>query len=204
MKYLLFLAIPFICATSNAQSIYAFLPEDYEVALARSAAPRELSDSADVYVLGPDGHVKVRTGTNGAACLVSRDHPESLYPICYDPEAARTVLHRHLERQRLRVSGLPEDSIAVRMAEDRSPIPQRAAVTYMMSRHQVLYSGERRVGTWHPHLMIYMPGLTPADVGTDGLENGNLSISAPGTPDAHFIVMTNEWTDAPPLPPASR
>ena len=34
-----------------------------------------------------------------------------------------------------------------------------------MSREQVLYSDEgRNVGRWHPHLMIYYPHLTSADL----------------------------------------
>src|SRR5262245_40757226 len=61
------------------------LPDEEEIALARSAAPPEISDRADVYVLRAEGAVKLRTGTNGAACIVTRDlHEGSLYPICFD------------------------------------------------------------------------------------------------------------------------
>ena len=38
-----------------------------------------------------------------------------------------------------------------------------------MSREQVLYSDDgRNVGRWQPHLMIYYPHLTSADLGLGG------------------------------------
>lgn len=181
-------------------------PDAYEIALARSAAPPELSDEADVYVLRRGGHEKVYTGTNGTACLVSRDHAESLYPICYDQEAARTILVHHMEAQRLREEGASEDSVDAYVAwayeTGHIPKPERAAVTYMMSRHQNIYTNAhgRHVGRWHPHLMIYMPGLLPEDVGMAGLPNGDLTISNPGESDAHYIVMTKTWAQTLPLP----
>ncbi|HEX2095143.1 MAG TPA: hypothetical protein VHG28_22275 [Longimicrobiaceae bacterium] len=183
------------------------LPDEYETALARTAAPASLSDSADLYVLRRGGFERVRRGSNGAACLVGRDHPESLYPICYDPEAARTILPRALEAQRLRELGLPEDSVEVRIArayaEGGLRPPARTAIAYMMSRHQVIYTGAsgRRVGEWYPHLMIYMPGLTRGALAMPGLPSGDLTLDREGAPDTHFVVMTRDWAAAPPLPP---
>jgi hypothetical protein len=48
-------------------------------------------------------------------------------------------------------------------------LPRRPAMSYMMSREQVLYSDEgRNVGRWQPHLMIYYPHLSSADLGLVG------------------------------------
>ena len=42
-------------------------------------------------------------------------------------------------------------------------------MSYMMSPDQVLYSDEgRNVGRWQPHLMIYYPHLSAADLGLAG------------------------------------
>jgi len=92
------LTLVLLCGALTADGMTAqttvlrLYPDTYEIALARSAAPPELSREADVYVLRAADFEKVRAGTNGAVCLVARDHPESLYPICYTPEAARAIL----------------------------------------------------------------------------------------------------------------
>jgi hypothetical protein len=182
------------------------LPEEREIALARSAAPEQLSAGASVYVLRRGGQVRVKEGTNGAVCLVSRDHPESLYPICYDPEAARTILPVELEQQRLRERGLSEDSIDALIAggfkDGAFTAPTRPAIAYMMSPHQVIYAGAkgRRVGAWFPHLMIYGAYRTVEDLAMPGLANGDLTLSDAGKPTAHFVVMTREWAASAPLP----
>lgn len=190
-----------------AQTLPRLLPESEEIALARTAAPPDLTSAASIYVLRRGGHVKVVEGTNGAACMVSRDHPESLYPICYDPEAARTVLPVELEENRLRERGVPEDSIAARIAQGfkrgQFAPPRGLAIAYMMSRQQVIYAGAngRRVGQWFPHLMIYAPFMTRQQLALAGLANGDLTLDREGTAGAHFVVMTRDWAPTPPGPP---
>lgn len=203
---LLVCALLAVSAFAQERGLPPLYPDAYEIALARSAAPPELSDEADVYVLRRGGHEKVYSGTNGTACIVTRDHAESLYPICYDREGAKSILLHHMEAQRLREEGASEDSVDAHIAwaydTGRIPKPERAVVTYMMSPYQVIYAGAhgRRVGRWHPHLMIYMPGLMPDDVGMAGLSNGDLSITDPGEATAHYIIMTKAWAKAAPLP----
>jgi hypothetical protein len=57
-----------------------------EIALARSAAPASISDSAEVMVLGPQGYTTAVKGTNGFLCVVERswgaptDEPEFWNP----------------------------------------------------------------------------------------------------------------------------
>src|SRR5688500_16889322 len=48
------------------------LPRAEEIALARSAAPAEVSRSATVWVLTHSGYVVAEKGTNGVACYVGR------------------------------------------------------------------------------------------------------------------------------------
>ncbi len=202
------LAFALAPALASAQHLPKLLPDQEEIVLARSAAPLELSGAAAIYVLRRGGHVKVVEGTNGAACMVSRDHPESLYPICFDPEAARTILPVELEEQRMRERGLPEDSVSARIdagfRQGQFSPPRSLAIAYMMSRQQVLYAGAngRRVGAWFPHLMYYAPYMTREKMANSGLPNGDMTLAQEGRATAHFVVMTRDWAAAPPATPA--
>src|SRR2546428_11276823 len=80
-----------------------------EVALARTAAPRHVSDSATVLVLTRNGFVEAARGTNGFTCLVLRSfagnigdpdfwNPRVRAPHCFNPPAARTMLPAALKR----------------------------------------------------------------------------------------------------------
>jgi hypothetical protein len=68
------------------------LPRAEEIALARSAAPASVSDSATIYLLTDSGYAVGVKGTSGAACYVSRDWIASIEPHCFDPEGAETIL----------------------------------------------------------------------------------------------------------------
>jgi len=147
--------------------------------------------------------------------MVARDfHGGSLYPICFNPEGVRTAMQRELMQGRLRSLGVPEDSIdrAVEGAYTRGEleVPRELALAYMMSPRQMLFSSAgkdgRRVGAWHPHLMFYVPGATPAKLGLIGAAASvPIQVGTPGTPQAEVIVKLPQWADgtsvgAPPKP----
>jgi hypothetical protein len=78
---------------------YLMPQENSEIALARSAAPASISDSAEVMVLGRHGYMTAVKGKDGFLCIVERswgaatDHPEFWNPkvraaICINPPAA--------------------------------------------------------------------------------------------------------------------
>src|SRR5574341_450707 len=142
------------------------LPEAEEIALARSAAPDEISSGADIYVLRGTEYVKAHAGTNGCACMVARDlHEGSRYPICYDQEGARTSLWREIMEGSLRAKGLSEVEVQRRVAaayaSGQLRRPAKASLAYMMSSGQVLFSSPNedgvRVGAWSPHVMLMLP-----------------------------------------------
>ena len=142
--------------------------------------------------------------------MVARDfHAGSVYPICFNPEGTRTVLKRELMQVQMRSLGVPEDSIdrAVAAAYARKELesPSETALAYMMSPKQVLFSeaskNGRRVGAWHPHLMFYVPGATPAKFGLSAASAGPISVSSPGTPQAEVIVKLPTWSDGTPVKP---
>ena len=184
------------------------LADSAEISLAVSAAPAEVSDLATVYAVRDGEVLTLRRGTNGAACMVARDlHGGSLYPICYNPEGARTVLKRELMEVRLRSLGIAEDSVkrAVTAAYAKGELetPRAMALAYMMSPRQVLFSKPdaegRRVGAWHPHLMFYIPGATPGMFGLKGEDGEPIALGSSGTPQAEVIVKVPQWADRTPV-----
>jgi hypothetical protein len=210
-----------IAASARAQSAassYPFKPvplaDSAEISLAVSAAPPEISGQATVYAVRDGKVLTLRSGSSGVACLVARDlHEGSLYPICFNAEGARTALQRELLQLRLRSLGVAEDSIdhVVTSAYARGElgVPRELAVAYMMSPRQVLFSSPaatgRRVGAWHPHLMFYVPGATPAKFGVsvEGADDP-IQVGRPGTPEAEMIVKLPKWADGSPVASAAK
>jgi hypothetical protein len=182
------------------------LPEAEEIALAMSAAPAEISAQAAVYVLRATGPARAREGTNGCTCMVSRDlHKGSLYPICFDQEATRTAFPRELMELRLRFEGKNEGDVKTAVtaayADGTLRHPTRAAVVYMMSSRQVLFSSPlpegRRVGAWHPHLMIAMPNATEKQLGFgEDASVGDFQLDHAGEAEAQLIVPVTSWADS--------
>jgi hypothetical protein len=175
------------------------LPQEREIALALTAAPKSIVNDVDVYVLRRGGFVKVRSGSTGVSCLVERDHPKALYPICYDAEASRTILPSQLDVQAMRERGMSEDQIArtttAGFETGKYKLPSKQAMSWMMSPEQDLYAGPHgeHVGQWQPHLMFYMPFLRREQLGLATASPGELIIGEEGRPTAHLVVIVKEW-----------
>ena len=158
------------------------MPRDAEIALARTAAPPNISDRATIKTLTAAGFVVAQPGDNGNVCLVMRGFSAPTYtpapfrglvydpavraPICFVGPAARTVLPFYEMRTTLALVGKTPDQIAaaVKDAYARGGLPRREGATfaYMWSAHQHLASG---IGAWHPHVMIFVPNADNAMVG---------------------------------------
>ena len=177
----------------------SLLPRDREIALARSAAPPMVSDSATIWVLGENAYEVAIPGTNGNVCFVGRDWIDSLTPECFDAEGAATVLQMerlHVELlHRGRSEAQAQQAIADALRAGRLRPPRRPALCYMLSPEQWLIDEKRGVeGHWHPHLMVYYPYLTSADI---GLGSGSLSAAGllwEGTPWSSIVVVLPEFT----------
>jgi hypothetical protein len=158
------------------------MPRDAEVALARSAAPANISDHATIKVLTTSGYEAARDGDNGFVCMVMRGWSAPTYtpaqfrdlvydaalraPICFDPDAARIVVPYYELRSKLGMEGKTPDQIVegVEAAYARGALPKRDGVSfaYMWSAHQHLGSG---IGAWHPHMMVFAPYYKNPTVG---------------------------------------
>ena len=176
----------------------AILPRDFEITLARSAAPKEVSAAAEIFVLTDTGYAVAVRGTNGNACLVERSWPESLEPICYDAEAAATVMQTHLRRGAMLQAVASMEAINQEIDEGlkrgRFRTPTRPSMTYMMSAAQVLYNDSgKRVGAWQPHLMIYYPNLTNDQLGLGATPSTDAAIVVdPGKPWSNIMIVVKK------------
>lgn len=173
------------------------LPRAEEIALARSAAPPEVSAGATVLVWGGSAWETAVEGANGATCYVGRSWPESIEPHCFDAEGSRTILPMHLRRTELLHAGRTPAEIEAVLAEGLRTgvftLPTRPATSYMMSGGQQLISDDGRpVGRWRPHLMIYYPGLTVDDVGG---ANGTVVVVDPGTPRSNLMIPVEAFVE---------
>lgn len=175
----------------------ALLPREREIALARSAGPAAVTDSATIYILTERGYEPAVKGSNGAACYVSRDWVESIEPHCFDAEGAGTILPLAMHRVTLLHQGKStteaDRDIADGIASGRFRLPRRPAMSYMLSAAQSLISEDgRKVGAWQPHLMIYYPYLTGADIGFTGASSSVFVVDA-GRPTANIVIVMKDF-----------
>lgn len=177
-----------VTAVAHAQSRPELLPREREVALALSAAPPHIAEDATVYALEANGYVKVREGTNGFTCLVVRDHPQDLAPVCHDPEGTLTLVPRLLRTAALRAAGRGEEEVRQEINEGlrtgRHQMPRRVGIAYMLSTEARAFVPRLgRAESLRPHVMLYAPYLRNRDIGA----------RADGPPDLPFVISEGEF-----------
>jgi hypothetical protein len=167
---------------------------DEEIALATSAAPPAVAAKAGVYVLEKTGYVKARESQNGFVCIVEHRIPSAVEPQCLDAEGVKTFLPRILMVGELRAKGKPEPEIRAAVkkgfADGKFKAPKRPGVDYMLSTHNVVTIDEEKgvAVPFPPHLMFYAPGMTNADVGSDGSPGSAVFVVDEKSPHALMIV----------------
>lgn len=192
---------------------YLMADRDAEIALAKSAAPPELSRDAEVLVLGKDGYHTAIEGKNGFTCVVERGwmspldspdfwNPRLRGPICYNPAAVRSILPYTILRTKLILSGLTKaqmaDNILAGVASSQLPPPEAGAMSYMMSKDQYLGDGPAH---WHPHLMFHLPRSTGSSWGANLAESPvivNDAFPQGPEPETIFMVPVDHWSDGTP------
>ncbi|WP_157467894.1 hypothetical protein [Edaphobacter aggregans] len=211
----------FVLATLGADALLAQSPKypplsEYmmarsdEIALAKSAAPDNISGHATIKVLTASGFQAVHDGDNGFVCMVMRGWSAPTYtpaqfrglaydakvraPICFNLEASRTVLPYYELRSKLGMEGKTPDQIAERVqaAYAKGELPKRDSVSfaYMWSADQNLASG---VGHWHPHMMVFAPYYDNSMLGNNefGSPLPQLTDDA-GTPFAVVVIPVDD------------
>jgi hypothetical protein len=120
-----------------------------EIALARSAAPKSISDGAQVLVLGRAGFNVAVKGTNGSACLVQRSwnaavdfpefwNPKIRAPICLNPAAVRSMLPVATFWTKMVLAGESKEQMAAEaktaFESKKLPALEPGAMSFMMSK----------------------------------------------------------------------
>jgi hypothetical protein len=166
-------------------------PRGVQIRVARSAAPKEISDGADIYVLGKRGYVLAVSGTNGFSCAIERERLDTMEPECYDREGSRTTFQVRYFVEKQRAAGVSEDKIkqAVDAAytSGKFKAPAKPGIVYMLSDSNYVFDpGAKKIVHFPGHLMFYAPYATAETVGTG---EGAPYIVHPGQPDALLIVV---------------
>jgi len=191
---------------------YLIADKEAEIALARSAAPKSISDSAEVLVLGREGYTSEVKGTNGFLCLVERSwgaatdfpefwNPKMRAPICFNPAAARTFVPIYLMKTKLVLAGKSRKEIleATTSALDKKELPplEPGAMCYMLSRRQYLNDEGK---SWHPHVMFFVAGNVEKSWGANLPGSPVIAAKDPEERATIFIVWVAKWSDGTPAP----
>lgn len=202
---------------SHMAPLSDYLPKSHaaEIAFARTAAPAPLTDKAEILTLGPHGYDVAVHGTNGFVCLVERSwahkftsvqfwNPEHQAPVCYNPAAVRSVLPTYLTRTKWVLSGMSRAKMAkltdAAEVEKKITPPAVGAMSFMMSKHQVICPDNSPCTHWAPHLMFYYP--------TDRLPNWGATadrvpiiVARDNMPlNTLYLVLVPQWSDRTPSP----
>jgi hypothetical protein len=207
----LFAAGPVSAQQNPDLAPYMMADRAAEVALARSAAPKHVSDSATVLVLTRTGFVEAARGTNGFTCLVIRSfggalsdpkfwNPRVRAPHCLNPLAVRTVLPEMRKRAEWIMAGVSPTEIATRTqrayASHELSMPAVGSMAYMLSREQYLVDDN-----WMPHMMFYFDkSMPPAAFGAGDFKAPVIDGSAGDkqSPVWTLLIPVPQWSDGTP------
>jgi hypothetical protein len=199
----------------HAPDIAPYLMPDRaaEVALARTAAPSDVSAKATVLVLARTGYTEAERGTNGFTCVVMRSfaaatndpgfwNPRVRAPHCFNAPAARTVLPAMLAQAAWVLAGATPAELDAKIrkayADKTFPMPAVGAMAYMLSPKQYLSDDGPH---WMPHLMFYFDrSFAASTFGAGGFSAPVIDASA-GDPNAQTQVLyvpTRNWSDGTP------
>jgi len=191
---------------------YLIPDKDAEIALARTAAPKSISDAAEVMVLGRDGYTTAVKGTNGFLCLVERSwgaatdepdfwNPKVRSPICFNPPAAKTFAPIFLMKTKLVLAGKSKQELvqAVSSALDKKELPvlESGAMCYMLSKQQ--YLNDRGM-SWHPHVMVFVSGNAEKTWGANLEGSPVIAAEDPEERVTIFMIWVANWSDGTPAP----
>lgn len=186
------------------------MPRDAEISLARSAAPKSVSNDAEILLLTESGFQTAVKGTNGFICMVARSwsadyddpdfwNPKLLAPICYNALAAKSQVPATIKRTQAAMAGGSQAQIraaiaaAIKNGELHTAEP--GSMAYMLSKQQYL---NHRSGHWRPHLMFFTPETDPKSWGAGLQDSPILGIKYPEEHLTVFLIPVGRWSDGTP------
>ncbi len=207
------LAAGHLGAQTRDFSPYLIADRAAEVALARSAAPAHVSDSATVLVLTRTGFVEAARGSNGFTCAVLRSfngaigdpafwNPRVRAPHCFNAPAVRTILPESVKRAEWILSGASPAQVAERTkrayASGDLKLPEVGAMAYMLSPRQHLLDEDPH---WKPHMMFYFDRSMPAATWGVGDMTAPVIDGSAGDrmlPVQVLLIPVPQWSDGKP------
>ncbi|MFI4920809.1 MAG: hypothetical protein ACHQAZ_04110 [Gammaproteobacteria bacterium] len=195
---------------------YLIADQASEIALARTAAAKSVSDNASILVLGKDGYVTAVQGSNGFTCYVGRSwekdfddpeffNPHGRTPQCWNAAATSSVLPDILKRAQWVLAGVSRDEMAARtkaeVAAHEVSTPAPGSMVFMLSKEQYINDpvpGPGGESNWLPHVMFFMPAAAPADGSAWGANmHGSpiFSTTSDVEPITTYFVLAPKWSD---------
>lgn len=186
------------------------MPQAAEISLARSAAPKSVSDDAEMLVLTENGFQTAVKGTNGFVCMVARSwsaayddpdfwDPKLHAPICYNALAARSQVPATIKRTQSAMAGgsqtQTQAAIAAAIKSGELRTAEAGSMAYMLSKQTYL---NNRVGHWRPHLMFFTPETDPKSWGAGLPDSTILGIKFPEEHLTVFLIPVGRWSDGTP------
>lgn len=184
-----------------------------EIALARSAAPKSVSDGASVMVLGKTGYETVVKGTNGFVCLIQRSwaqdfdspefwNPHARTPECWNSAAVSSYLPEYLKRTQWVLAGVSKDEMLARTkaawASHEFGQPTPTSVVYMMSKGQYILDPQPGPGGesgWYPHIMFFVPSDEEGKWGQNQRGSPIFATTSDVEPVTTCFIVVPKWSD---------
>ncbi len=209
-------ALPVIAQSAPAKMTYSkiapaeqYLMKDRgaEIALARTAAPKSISDSAEIWVLGRHGFELAVKGTNGFVCIVGRGwtsaadpdfwDPKVRVPMCVNAAGARSYLVRIAKETEWGLEGRTPAQMteAIKDAVDKKEVPpmEPGAMCYMTGKQG--YGGDTNPH-WPAHLMFFFTDADLASWGANLPGSPVIGLSDPTVEHlTQFVVEVKKWSD---------
>ncbi len=196
--------------------IEQYLPSspEAEIALARTAAAKSVSDNATILVLGKTGYETAVQGSNGFTCYVGRSwekdfddpeffNPHGSTPQCWNAAAVSSVLPDILRRAQWVMAGVSKDEMIARtkaeLAAHEIGTPAPGSMVFMLSKDQ--YINDPVMGgksNWRPHVMFFVPAAASADGsawGADMPDSPIFSTTSDIEPITTYFVLAPKWSD---------
>ena len=186
---------------------YLIADRDAEISLARSAAPKSISENAEILILNHHGYETAVKGTNGFVCVVERSwsagsddpdfwNPKLRAPICFNAPGARSQVPGLMKRTELVLAGRSKAEMfaALNAAIETKelPTPEPGAMCYMLSKQGYLSD---RDGNWHPHLMFFVPETDPKNWGVGLSGSPVFAFGDAAERLTVFLVPVSRWSD---------
>jgi hypothetical protein len=186
---------------------YLMSDRNAEIAFARSAAPKSISQDAEVYVLGRHGYEVAAKGKNGFVCVLDRSwmqpfenpefwNPSIRLPLCLNPQAARSHLPLTFKTTELAFNGLSKtqisDAIKAAFVKRELPLPEAGSMCYMMSKQQ---NFGPKYGNADPHLMFWFSQKDRMSWGAEFPDSPVDVHQYSPQPLTEFSISVSKWSD---------